>query len=103
MRISDWSSDVCSSDLRSPEDGVSDARCTHVTRDRRSGLSFDVKVVRAGFASQSDIDQAVDRFRPAFAQRGAQVDMVVLAQAHIDAPLDGQAEDRKSTRLNSSH
>src|SRR3546814_8101335 len=49
-------------------------------------------VVRAGFASQSDIDQAVDRFRPAFAQRGAQVDMVVLAQAHIDAPLDGQAD-----------
>src|SRR3546814_17015038 len=49
-------------------------------------------VVRAGFASQSDNDQAVDRFRPAFAQRGAQVDMVVLAQAHIAAPLAGQAD-----------
>ena len=49
-----------------------------------------MKVVRAGFASQCGINQAID-IAP-FTQRGAQVDMVVLAEAHIDAPLDRQAD-----------
>ena len=40
--------------------GPSAARCTHMTRDRRLGLSIDMKVMRAGFASQSGINQAID-------------------------------------------
>ena len=55
-----------------------------MTRDRRCGLSFDMKVMRAGFASQCGVNQAVDV--AAVAQRRAQVDMVVLTKAHIDAP-----------------
>src|SRR5690606_10435277 len=73
-----------------PSAGMLPARCTHVTRDRRPGLSFDMKVVRAGFASQSGINQAID-IAPV-AKRGAEVDMVLAAEAHIDASLDGQAD-----------
>src|SRR3990167_10710202 len=61
-----------------------------MTRDRRFGLSFDLKVVRAGFASQSSINQAIDV--AAIAQRRAQVDMIILTHAHIDAPFDRQAD-----------
>ena len=46
--------------------------------------------MRAGFASQCGINQAID-IAP-FTQRGAQVDMVVLTEAHIDATLDRQAD-----------
>ena len=49
-----------------------------------------MKVVRAGFASQCGINQAIDV--PAFAQRGAQVDMVVVPKAHVDAAFDRQAD-----------
>src|SRR3546814_16694162 len=48
-----------------------------------------MKVMRAGFASQCRIDQAIDI--AAVAQGRAQVDMVILAKAHIDAAFDGQA------------
>jgi hypothetical protein len=61
-----------------------------MTRDRRFGLSFDMKVMRAGFASQCPINQPVDVI--AVAQARTQVDMIVLAEAHIDAALDRQAD-----------
>ena len=48
-----------------------------------------MKVMRAGFASQCGVNQAVDV--AVFAQGCAQVDMIVLAEAHIDAAFDGQA------------
>src|SRR3546814_9658760 len=63
-----------------------------MTRDGRLRPLADREIMGAGFASEGGVDQAIDRPGPAIAQRGAQVDMIVLAQAHIDAPLDGQAD-----------
>src|SRR5690606_14604 len=53
---------------------------------------FNMKVMRAGFASQGQINQAVDRADAALAQRCAQIDVILLAKTHVDPPLDRQPD-----------
>src|SRR3546814_1071890 len=94
MRISDWSSDVCSSDLTlivAPMQHRQDLvlidalERDHVDLDRQPGRP------RRRQPLQHRPDVAVPRYmRETFG--------VQAVQADIDAP-----EDRKSTRLNSSH
>src|SRR3546814_5888376 len=94
MRISDWSSDVCSSDLI----GVAD----HARAD-----AADVEAAQVGFAELEAVGQAdlVAGRRRAAAKR---VDIAALA-IDIEGEFAGELEmlargrDRKSTRLNSSH
>src|SRR3546814_8678308 len=94
MRISDWSSDVCSSDLQRAfveffETGTRHVHLTAHFQHRRRD------------AAQTQRDGA----------DGTHVGCHVLAagtitarrRAHQHAMLVAQAEDRKSTRLNSSH
>src|SRR3546814_3274686 len=109
MRISDWSSDVCSSDLRAGQ-GVDEEgeRCTGsiaVAPAADEEIHTDQREV------EEDVeDQQVERQEDA--QRGALEEEepgVVLARAPLGfrRPGDGgekqQRGDRKSTRLNSSH
>src|SRR3546814_1356911 len=105
MRISDWSSDVCSSDLH---DVVADLRTLDeadadnrqrlerlVARDREDPDARLVLV--AAFRGQRDVDDELDAHDPALL-----VGIVVAAHVGVGIDVD-EAEDRKSTRLNSSH
>src|SRR3546814_6870680 len=92
MRISDWSSDVCSSDLAAARKGAQ-----QVQRRRRLVIRLDhpLRVGRAPGRFETDV---VDDVAAIAGQRDA---------AHIfqigRARLGELARDRKSTRLNSSH
>src|SRR3546814_10906717 len=101
MRISDWSSDVCSSDL---ETGVAieDRAGRRAKQEACAGLDADADIA---LPLKVETDA---RFRPRFlvedevadhrAQRvgaSSAVDVAVGRERHL--------EDRKSTRLNSSH
>src|SRR3546814_6689825 len=88
MRISDWSSDVCSSDLVCREGGLlSGAPIQHI-RDLRK--------------TESEVAQQEDALQP---DEGVLV--VVAVSVVRDARRGKQADiavvDRTSTRLNSSH
>src|SRR3546814_6087501 len=102
MRISDWSSDVCSSDLWR--------------------LHYDPRIaqpLRAAEPADVDLWALWDRVScPVLVLRGAQSDLLLAETAAemmrrgpcaevIEVPGCGHApamlEDRKSTRLNSSH
>src|SRR3546814_4917877 len=106
MRISDWSSDVCSSDLLSVMQCINDAEFAlfgHMDIDfRRRNIVREGReeLLGRGFLFAEDLQQA----------RGA-VDAIVktepaLLEEDVAAHFAGQqgaALDRKSTRLNSSH
>src|SRR3546814_2046227 len=112
MRISDWSSDVCSSDLRDlPQDREgAQAACGFVRivegvhgRER----AFDA--VGHGHAEQAAVDAELEEtpVRPRADQEllelaGAVVVHAAAAMARLEVAMV-QGEDRKSTRLNSSH
>src|SRR3546814_3487643 len=88
MRISDWSSDVCSSDLPAAPAGRPD-RAVMVQRVQRSfggGDDLYAMAFEQGAGTESGR-----------LQRG--VDDVVIMVGSVRP----QPEDRKSTRLNSSH
>src|SRR3546814_4131801 len=102
MRISDWSSDVCSSDLA--------ASLSPVVRGPRSFpasgdlLAFEAvdlveRILHAPEYRAGALVVEVVPDPPAY-RRGRPVDQPQRRQQPRDA--DGQA-DRKSTRLNSSH
>src|SRR3546814_9369306 len=84
MRISDWSSDVCSSDL--PHACANQAAVV-VLRDRLGEQD-------TGCASFFDFD----RYRQFIIQQGGLEEVDVHVAHH-----ESQPGDRKSTRLNSSH
>src|SRR3546814_2306690 len=97
MRISDWSSDVCSSDLEDVDDLVLQPRgkCGDVDPDgavrppdSRLGVPppFGLQI---GIADETAGEEAVE------------IEEGRLGEALAIAAVDGQ--DRKSTRLNSSH
>src|SRR3546814_9403514 len=98
MRISDWSSDVCSSDLKVGYAAMGSAIAAATERgdlinrnflDRR-GAEF------AGLTTRQNIEAETRLLRIEADGRGA--------LAPIASPLAAaKAVDRKSTRLNSSH
>src|SRR3546814_4448095 len=110
MRISDWSSDVCSSDLRSryyhewlqPQDFAHTMGVTPLAED---GIVFNLSLLRSAAAGPYRADE-VRRFERLQshlrrALRTAQrLDLLTAKGGATSAALD---RDRKSTRLNSSH
>src|SRR3546814_3078474 len=87
MRISDWSSDVCSSDLRPDE----------------AAHAADSSVAKAEIAGPSRQTPAVD---PVAVEPPGPLPSLenLTAESDLTAFLrEGVPEDRKSTRLNSSH
>src|SRR3546814_1326434 len=84
MRISDWSSDVCSSDLVSLEYAPKFAAAGAVVIDNSSAFRYD-----------DDVPLVVAEVNPeAMANRPRGI---------IANPTCSTMQDRKSTRLNSSH
>src|SRR3546814_7630252 len=108
MRISDWSSDVCSSDLRALSETVDGQMQTFAAKDghynREHFFGRDEELARL---AQSMTDEQIDRLR-----RGGH-DLVKIHAAYAAAARHrGQPTvifahtkkgDRKSKRLNSSH
>src|SRR3546814_3594080 len=99
MRISDWSSDVCSSDLAREKDAVDPARA-RARDDIGKDAQLDIAMLRDS-REQIAIDAArsADRLAIMKGARGGGEPPYLLGDAvHIDGKEIGRAQ-----RLNSSH
>src|SRR3546814_4745597 len=99
MRISDWSSDVCSSDLEN--------RLGPLLNDD-SGATLDDMAQRAweaGYFPDHASRPSVDEFVTALGNTYRGINRTFRPDdfAEIDAYGAARDQDRKSTRLNSSH
>src|SRR3546814_9607908 len=96
MRISDWSSDVCSSDLT----GSTPSRRSPARRARRTGED-------GGVRSRSRVEQSFGPAAPIAGEQPPFVETVRAILPEFDAErgnaIARPMRDRKSTRLNSSH
>src|SRR3546814_3126229 len=116
MRISDWSSDVCSSDLylpNSPNPDWSGSQANNtgdaLVAAQRVGAEVD-RMDSAWFAPAVKVP-GENRARPLFIERSLPGSIIVNQAAHrymneaADYHVVGSSmiQDRKSTRLNSSH
>src|SRR3546814_10160575 len=97
MRISDWSSDVCSSDLLCPRLGLTPAETETVSWLVRHHLLMSATAFKRDLADYKtildfvDVVQSLERLR------------LLLCLTVVDIRAVGPGVDRKSTRLNSSH
>src|SRR3546814_9550132 len=116
MRISDWSSDVCSSDLLEPkyaDEAGGSGTGPGITVDPAARQSLGIRVVAAemgSLAATFDVNGSVD-----FNQRDVAIVQArsggFVERVYRLAPGDvigagtpiADLQDRKSTRLNSSH
>src|SRR3546814_7315097 len=88
MRISDWSSDVCSSDLGA------DASAGTIKSGGKTRRAAKMVILNV---DHPDVEEFV------WVKAREEKKIRVLEQAGFDMSLDGKDIDRKSTRLNSSH
>src|SRR3546814_1163225 len=99
MRISDWSSDVCSSDGEQLGDDTVLVGARHVAGDRRGiesrGIDFQSFSGQDDLANKKSDGQCNGRYDLEIAQ-GLETDSSDLLEIT-------HRSDRKSTRLNSSH
>src|SRR3546814_2650291 len=97
MRISDWSSDVCSSDLNTETDEMLKIRVMNVSKRE---LGRTLKKFKGTAWDQSPVFKKV--YEEEYGQFGGEPYGCLIGDYHFDhSPPD--VEDRKSTRLNSSH
>src|SRR3546814_3215492 len=104
MRISDWSSDVCSSDLSGPEQSQIPVIPPIPAYAER--VSILPPLVHHGPDAQAEFDKMIDQPReyPEHRMIGAEEKRPDIIRKSINlGALVQAAEDRKSTRLNSSH
>src|SRR3546814_3879513 len=102
MRISDWSSDVCSSDLRAAAllaAGRHDVLAAPLVRDGQAVGAL-VSYDRTGFVEADEGEAAVMAALAEVAVRAMEKSELLGVIVEERRRL---AEDRKSTRLNSSH
>src|SRR3546814_971694 len=111
MRISDWSSDVCSSDLVllfqgptlstfsliSAAAGATSIRLSEHRRTRMSKLKESLEDLRR------EIDTIDTRLHGLIMQRAALAGRISAAKGEASMASIRPARDRKSTRLNSRH
>src|SRR3546814_10038344 len=107
MRISDWSSDVCSSDLPAPTAGATPAPIASQLVGRLGEIVAEVGREFGGFpllhavlGHQLSEKAAVDAPRDIVTRGDRQESARIVVEA--DAVIETRG-DRKSTRLNSSH
>src|SRR3546814_1417241 len=99
MRISDWSSDVCSSDLLAKHniEGIQ-RRKAHIVRLQY--LQAFLLPTHTSIALKQISRHETGVFR---SSRQDRLEIAALAFGLIAQPGQMRAQDRKSTRLNSSH
>src|SRR3546814_1651007 len=106
MRISDWSSDVCSSDLnRDLDHEVVEFFWLHARQHRHLRAAFDLENAECVGLLDHAVDRRVIVLQISHADRNPfmlleQIEGAVHAAEHAE-PKD--IDDRKSTRLTSSH
>src|SRR3546814_9353130 len=105
MRISDWSSDVCSSDLRTA-DSFTTVIC--MIEDRQALDVIDdiskIEGVDAMFLGRGDLGLSLSNASDPVPTLADAVENVVhIAKANGKAVSAVVQSDRKSTRMNSSH
>src|SRR3546814_2596744 len=98
MRISDWSSDVCSSDLYGMEETieriVSFFRHASQGLEERKQILYLLGPVGGGKSSLAERLKALMEVNPIY---------VLKAGDEVSPVFESPLSDRKSTRLNSSH
>src|SRR3546814_6938188 len=102
MRISDWSSDVCSSDLQIAQQRRKRLTVIHKDTVFKLGCGMFVEECRRAAERYPDVeveDVIVDTFAMHLVRNPQRFDTVVTTNMFGDI----LTEDRKSTRLNSSH
>src|SRR3546814_5930067 len=105
MRISDWSSDVCSSDLvavQQAQQGAAREFAGLVARQGRDTAQAARQEHRIDAAAQRAQDVRLGK-RRRDGQRGDAPDADLVAVQLEHHPVLDPWKDRKSTRLNSSH
>src|SRR3546814_4020138 len=102
MRISDWSSDVCSSDLIDPDATGDDKALDRKLHQTIDGIAKDIEALsfNKAVAKIYELANAVEKAAPS-ASRSSAIRTLALLVAPMTPHL--AEEDRKSTRLNSSH
>src|SRR3546814_3649602 len=103
MRISDWSSDVCSSDL---PHGASSLWVWGSWRSKElASADFSVHVTPDTHVAAGTLTRGIEGFRQSHLEALQTADLVRTSTHIAGASLTHYAdvEDRKSTRLNSSH
>src|SRR3546814_9794721 len=119
MRISDWSSDVCSSDLILALNASNGAVLWQATASLESGSVFGAAspaageaTIVAGFSSGEvqayRYENGRDLWEDALARTSMALSVSTLPDVDADPVIDrgrvfALGHDRKSTRLNSSH
>src|SRR3546814_5520064 len=106
MRISDWSSDVCSSDLKIFQEDTGRAEGDIALGLLAETLPQALAAAVVGEGEELRLVEADERSL----QHAGKAEIVVRQQQHAaerdqvhHGELLGEAQDRKSTRLNSSH
>src|SRR3546814_5864466 len=99
MRISDWSSDVCSSDLAALD---VEAEMDRLALAQQQGVER-ARIERQQRRAGEDEGRRQRQTVPGDAAEAAEQPVVQVAKLLVVAEEDHEAEDRKSTRLNSSH
>src|SRR3546814_10576364 len=112
MRISDWSSDVCSSDLAvsgfrsgSIEAEMASARLTLLS----AGVHFDQRCTLPPLSPQVEsalslsLREAITNVIRHANANAVEVDCETTADGGVQLTVSDDGRDRKSTRLNSSH
>src|SRR3546814_7356152 len=106
MRISDWSSDVCSSDLkRAAEEIANREKCDDFEEFRPlfEGIEADLKGGLRQAKPLGNSEVTLAEIQPGnFFIVGGQLAYVAASTDAFTTQYE-RAEDRKSTRLNSSH
>src|SRR3546814_7226194 len=100
MRISDWSSDVCSSDLAHPGWVEATASVAVALSDVVRDVPVSARLLSAGGQAHAGRHHAGLDVAP---QRDQQLAGERHEHDRADAPFGTARADRKSTRLNSSH
>src|SRR3546814_1724614 len=104
MRISDWSSDVCSSDLPAAAVGLDEGGRADQLQLQQAAVLLGPRQLVDPVAHAFPDRQRV-QVQAAGLEGVVSEDQVVAAIARNDVPVTGRncQPDRKSTRLNSSH
>src|SRR3546814_2284837 len=106
MRISDWSSDVCSSDLfkvAGTSEGITtmqmDIKIAGITRDIFEKALNQAKEGRAHILGE--MNKALGEVRSELSAHAPRIETITIDKSKIRAIIG--TGDRKSTHLNSSH